>query len=122
MSLAGFLFSLSIEQAAGNEGLLFKRRECSMGRPADGMIGERGSENDPQKKIRYSVESNHLRWTNRESNPGPLPDIVRRIMLREYYTTKPFARLLLWLELQMRYIQARHSFSRLRQMRMGLRD
>lgn len=27
------------------------------------------------QKERITVESNHLCWTNRESNPGPLPDI-----------------------------------------------
>ncbi|RSL72870.1 hypothetical protein CEP54_000683 [Fusarium duplospermum] len=43
----------------------------------------------------WVVELNHLSWTNRESNPGPLPvaGIAGRNMLREYYTTKPFARL-----------------------------
>jgi hypothetical protein len=42
----------------------------------------------------YAKREGIIAWTNRESNPGPLPDASARdeLMLREYYTTKPFAR------------------------------
>jgi hypothetical protein len=42
----------------------------------------------------YAKREGIIDWTNRESNPGPLPDASARdeLMLREYYTTKPFAR------------------------------
>ena len=63
------------------------------------IVRMKGKKDESRKKKRIMVGLNHLSWTNRESNPGPLPEghLLKENMLREYYTTKPFARNDLWL-------------------------